>query len=413
MWKLLSTRCLMTTKGYQPWRRTVRIIEGAFILGIPFIKINGESALRFDIPSLKLHFFGTSLWMDEFFVVLTGTIFLTFLFILITLLFGRIWCGWLCPQTVINEITSFMDVKKKHGADKLLAMIPVLIMSMLVAANLIWYFVSPYDFFHDLFQLNLGQSTWRIWISLTILMFLNFSFVRYRFCSSVCPYSKLQGALYDDTTLIIAMDPKRKDQCIECLACTRTCPVNIDIRDGLSSACINCAKCVDACSNIMKKSDKSSLINYFFGFEKGKLKWLRTNVVLSLIITIIFFILTLSLFYVRGDVEMTVLPNNAFPPRISEKGHIINAHILSLKNKGQDDLDIYIKTGNTHSSIKIVPDSTHNIKAGEIQKLPVYLTIKQDISALEKQDLNILVINKDTGKILLEKRVKIIKPEDR
>jgi cytochrome c oxidase accessory protein FixG len=411
MWKLQSIKCLMTINRYQPWRRIVRIIEAALILGIPFIKIKGESALRFDIPSLKLHFFGISLWMDEFFVVLTGTIFLTFLFILITLLFGRIWCGWLCPQTVINELTSFIDDKRKGLAGKLLSWLPVLLLSMLVGANLIWYFVSPYDFFQDLFRWEMGQITWGFWISITAIMFLNFSMVRYMFCATVCPYSKLQGAIFDDKTLIIAMDPERKDECIDCLACTRTCPVNIDIRDGLNSACINCAKCIDACSHIMNKRDKGSLIDYFFGIFDRNLKWLRTNVVLTGLVTIFFLILTLNLFYTRNNLDMTVLPNNAFPPRINAKGHIINAYILSIRNKGKDDLDIHIRTGNAYSSIKIVPESTYSVKAGEMQKFPVYITIEQNNSSREKQDLNILVINIDTGKILLEKTVRIIDPE--
>ncbi len=411
MWKRQSIKCLMTTNRYQSWRRIVGIAEATLILGIPFIRIKGESALRFDIPSLKLHFFGISLWMDEFFVVLTGTIFITFLFILITMLFGRIWCGWLCPQTVINELTSFIDDKRKRLSGKLLSWFMILALSILVAANLIWYFIAPYDFLHDLFQWKLGQVTWQIWISITAIIFLNFSLVRYKFCSSVCPYSKLQGALYDNKTLIIAMDPGRKDECIDCLACVRTCPVKIDIRDGLSSACINCAKCIDACSNVMNKRDKISLIDYFFGTVSRSLKLLRTNVVLTGLITIIFFTLTLYLFYARNNVDMTVLPNHAFPPRITESGDIVNAYILSIQNKGIDDLDIDIRTSHAYSSTRVVPAGTYNIKAGEMQKHPVYITIEQANNDRKKQSLSILVINKDTGTILIKKTVRIIDPE--
>ena len=103
---------MTTSKRIQPWRRLVSALEAVTILGIPFLKIRGESALRFDIPSLRLHFFGLSLWMEEFFILLIAVIFLIFLFLLITLLFGRIWCGWLCPQTVLSDLTRFMDKLK-------------------------------------------------------------------------------------------------------------------------------------------------------------------------------------------------------------------------------------------------------------------------------------------------------------
>ena len=84
---------MTTIKGIKPWRRLVGLLEALTLLGLPFLRIKGESALRFDIPTLRLHFFGSALWMEEFFIVLAAVIFLTFFFLFITLLFGRIWCG--------------------------------------------------------------------------------------------------------------------------------------------------------------------------------------------------------------------------------------------------------------------------------------------------------------------------------
>ncbi|UCH80471.1 MAG: 4Fe-4S binding protein [Nitrospiraceae bacterium] len=401
----------MTTDRYQRWRRIVRIIEAVLILGIPFLRIKGESALRFDIPSLKLHFFGFSLWMDEFFVVLAGTMFLVFLFILITLLFGRIWCGWVCPQTVLNEMTSFIDKKKKGPANTFLSMLLVLILSVLVAANLIWYFVSPCAFLQDLFLWELGTITWGFWISLTAIMFLNFSFIRYAFCATVCPYAKLQGAFYDNKTLTIAMDPIRKNECIECLACVKSCPVNIDIRDGSNSACINCAKCVGACTEIMSNRNKTSLIDYFFGLSGGDMKIFRVNAVLIGMATLAFLVFTLFQFYHRASIDMTVLPNNAYHPRVNERGDIVNSFILSVKNRGKDDHDIIIRTDHDDKDIRVVPDTVISIKAGEAQKLPVYVTVKPEIHAQGKKGLSILVINRYTGKILIKKTATILDPE--
>ena len=99
----------MKIEGLQSWRRIARIVEGLLILGLPFVRIGDESALRFDIPTLRLHFFGVSLGMDEFFLVFAAALFFILLIVGVTLLFGRIWCGWVCPQTVIADFTAFAE----------------------------------------------------------------------------------------------------------------------------------------------------------------------------------------------------------------------------------------------------------------------------------------------------------------
>ena len=94
------------SKGFQPWRRFAGLLHAVVALGLPFLRISGESALRFDVPTLTLRFFGAAIAMDEFFLVLVAVLFLTFLFVTLTIILGRIWCGWLCPQTVIVTATA-------------------------------------------------------------------------------------------------------------------------------------------------------------------------------------------------------------------------------------------------------------------------------------------------------------------
>ncbi len=364
------------SKRFQPWRRLVRILEAAVVVGIPFLRVQGESALRFDIPDLQLHLFGLSLWMEEFFIVLVGIIFITFLFVLITVLLGRVWCGWVCPQTVLNDLTHSVDKTAERGfAQSIFPWAFTLLLSIVVAANLVWYFVSPYDFFTSLFRWQLGKVTWGFWISLTGILFLNFIFVRHRFCRTVCPYAKLQGALYDSNTLTIAFNEGKKKECIECLACVRTCPVGIDVRQGLSDACINCAECIDRCAEVMEQKGKRSLIGYVFGSPGERMTLLRPNAVMITAVTLMFLAYFLYLLFLRVDVDVTVLPNHSFVPRITQEGRVVNAYIVSLKNRGKKDIDLEVSVSGIGEEVRIIPAETVHLKAGASKKVPVYVSV--------------------------------------
>lgn len=399
---------------FQPWRRLVRILEAVIILGLPFLEIHGESALRFDIPSLRLHFFGLSLWMEEFFILLVSILFITFLFLLITLMFGRIWCGWLCPQTVLSDFTDSVDNVKESGFSRQAwSWFTTFLISIIVGANLIWYFVSPYDFFHQLVKGNIGNVTWGFWISLSGIIFLNFVLVRRKFCATVCPYAKFQSALFDDKTLVIAMDPRRREECIECMACVKVCPVGIDVRKGLSDACMNCAECIDRCASVMDKRQKTSLIGYFFGLsgEREK-KILRQNVVMIGAVTLAFSIFFLYLLVVRNPVDLTILPNYSFPPRIARDGGVINSYVLSVKNRGRSHMDLEINVEGTGGKVKIVPVTSVQVKAGELKKVPVYISIKAPGAKQLPDRIEITVMSKKTQKLKAGREAPFIIPEE-
>jgi cytochrome c oxidase accessory protein FixG len=398
---------------FQPWRRRVRILEAAIIIGIPFITIAGESAFRFDIPTLRLHFFGLNLWMEEFFILLIGIIFVTLLFVFITLMFGRMWCGWVCPQTVLSDLTASVDKASGKGLiHKIWPWISTFLISALVAANLIWYFVSPYDFFSQLLNWNMGKIIWGFWISLAGILFVNFLLLRQKFCATVCPYSKLQGALFDDKTMVIAMDPRRREECIECMACVKVCPVGIDIRKGLSSACVNCAECIDRCASVMDTRKKKSLIGYFWGLSGEKRNILRLNVVMIGSVTLVFSIFFVYLLLVRSPVDLTVLPNYSFPPRVARDGGVMNSYILSLKNRGRADMNLEINVKGAEGKVKIAPAASMPVKAGESKKVPVYISIKGPGVQQLSDTIDITVTSKESEKIRVSREANFIIPED-
>ncbi len=401
----------MTIKRIQPWRRLVEILEGAVILGLPFLRIKGQSALRFDVSSLRLHFFGITLWMDEFFIVLVAFIFLTLLFAFVTLMFGRIWCGWICPQTVLIDYTSFFDKTTKKGIlYSSVSYVSVLIISVIVSAGLIWYFVSPYEFIERLLNQRLGSVLWGFWIVLSGVLFLNYAFLRHKWCATVCPYAKLQSAMFDNKTLVIAFDPARKRECIDCMACVRACPVDIDIRGGLHSACINCAACIDECTRVMKPKKKKGLIGYFWGLPGEMTKrTLRTNALMIGFLTaasLVFLIYTAATSMTLG---LTVLPNYNSPPRVVDE-KAVNSFLLSIENRGRTD-EVLATTVRGLKDSEVIPDRVV-IKAGEERKIPVYIIGANAPAQREFRNIEILIESGKTGKKLAAKAT-FIYPEGR
>jgi cytochrome c oxidase accessory protein FixG len=397
----------------QPARRVAEALQALLIIGLPFLKIRGESALRFDVPSLQLHFFGTTLWMDEFFIVLAALIFMTFLIALVTLLFGRIWCGWTCPQTVLIDFTWFVDRAGRKGPlARAAALLAAFVVSLVVAASLIWYFVSPYEFFTRLFAGRLGSIIGGFWIVLTGIIFADFALLRHRFCATVCPYAKMQSALFDRKTLVIAFDPARKEECMNCSACVKVCPVGVDIRNGLSAACINCAECIDACGRMMEKKKSEGLIGYSFGLPGETGRFIRGNALLIGSITAVSLLFFVYLSMTRAVFDMTILPDYAFPARLAAEGKAVNAYFLSAENRGGTDLVIEIKARGEAGGIRLTP-SHIALKAGERRKMPVYAVME----GVSKKGVTVaFVITAMSGKnegTMIEKKVYFTIPEEK
>jgi cytochrome c oxidase accessory protein FixG len=348
---------MTTSRRIQPWRWLVKGAQAVAVLGLPFVTIGGDSALRFDIPSLTLHVFGTPIGMDEFFIVLVAVLFLTFLIITLTILFGRIWCGWLCPQTVVVDLTLFVDRSAGRGAARRGgAFLAVMALSPLLAAGIIWYFVSPYEFFRRIGDGSLGPVIGWSWAILTAVTFLNFGFLRHTFCSTVCPYAKLQGSLFDERTLVIAADRERMDECMHCDACVRTCPVTIDVRQGLNAACINCAECIDACAGRMARRDKASLIGYRFGTGLQVTPAVRRPVVLAGTATAVFLGLLIALALARLPFELDVLADASQPPRRHADRSLVNTYILSMTNRTASAIELSVTASAAGHRLRAAPD---------------------------------------------------------
>lgn len=249
-------------------RRVVALLGGASTLFLPFLEIRGRSALRFDLPTLSLHFFGSVLPIDEFHLVLPGALFLVSLTLGVTVVFGRLWCGWLCPQTVIGEIGGWIASalpRRSRAAGKTAVLLPF---SALVSLSLLWYFVPPVEATRNLFRFR-SPILLGFFLAQWGAIYAMVAVVGARFCRTVCPYAMLQNVLADRETLSVAYDPARPE-CLRCDRCTLVCPVGIDIRKGTQRECIACAGCIDACREAASARGVDPFIAYRGTVLRGK-----------------------------------------------------------------------------------------------------------------------------------------------
>jgi cytochrome c oxidase accessory protein FixG len=274
-----------------PQRRLFQWAATLLLLLIPWLEFDSKSLLRIDIPGLNLYIFGQVLRIQELYLVLLATLIFVLGFLLVTVVLGRVWCGWLCPQTTLSDVAEWtarrLGLKVKHNrlhghlSSRFLLQGIYLLLAFLLASNLIWYFIPPRLFFTRLVTFDLHYATWITFILTGLLVYLDLAMVRRLMCSDFCPYGRIQTALVDKATLSLHLPDSELERCIECDSCVRSCPMEIDIRQGYQVECTNCGRCLDACRQVMAKRSEPGLIRYTFGLHgEGAIGLLNPRVLL-------------------------------------------------------------------------------------------------------------------------------------
>ncbi len=321
----------------KPWRFKryyLYAFATVFTLVLPWITVNGHHFFLLSFDKLQLHLAFVQFDMQELYLM-PFILMLMFLGIFgITVLGGRIFCGWLCPQTIFRVFyrdlieTTILGLRKriknkqeepdmslrKNKIKKLIAVAIAIPLAFVAAADLIWYFVPPEDFFAYLNNIDEHWTLVGILVGITLFLLYDIIILKENFCVYVCPYSRVQSILYDEHTIMALYDmhrggeiyddkrnknfTKQKDlqafkpaaECTTCESCVTVCPTHIDIRKGLQLECINCLECVDACTTVMGKLGKPSLVTWSSDYEivdqKGKTKYLRPKIIAYIILLI-------------------------------------------------------------------------------------------------------------------------------
>ncbi len=305
---------------------------------------------------------------------------------------GRIWCGWLCPQSFFSiRIESYAKKFKNKTISKLVAVFLAFFFALLLTANWMMYFVSPYNFLESLQN---SSTMVIIGVVLFLFIFVDFVLVRFKWCKYVCPYSKFQVVMTDADTLYVGMIPGKESQCIDCKACIRVCPTHIDPRKNPDADCIYCETCVTACNKVFQtKEHHEGILGYVWG-KGNKLNLKRPNLILTCLVSVaLFFILLYSIistsepFVITVDENVKSLGNGVYTVNVEMKSNLekaVRVHFSNPDNVAEispDGVRVFLKatvnTTLTINTLKEIPNGTVTIKAVyDREQEPITLNVK-------------------------------------
>lgn len=430
----------------------------ALLFGMPFIKVNGEPLLLFNVLERKFILFGIQFMPQDFHLfVLAMLTFMVFI-ILFTVIFGRLFCGWVCPQTIFMEMV-FRKIEywiegdanaqrrlnnapwttdkiiKKASKQAIFFAIAVLVSNTFLA-----YIIGIDEVFRiatEPVSQNLGG-----FIAMIIFSFAFygvFSYLREQVCVTICPYGRMQGVLLDPNSIVITYDfvrgePRGKirknrknpvadiksdvstdaataevietenaiefpelGDCIDCHLCVQVCPTGIDIRNGTQLECVNCTACIDACDEVMAKIDRPlGLIRYdsYNGVVEKRRTIFTTRTIAYSVVLVILLGVNVFLLSGRNPVEALLLRTPGSLYQQVDETYISNMYNYEVINKTNEDLPVEFKLINMDGRIRVIGNPP-TAKAGEVTKGVLFIDLKKDELTDRKTELELEVISGD------------------
>jgi len=356
---------------YTNYRTYLSWILLAMLISFPFIKVDGNQFMLFNLAERRFNIFGKPFWPQDFYILVVSMLVGIVFIILFTVIFGRIFCGWLCPQTIFLEMV-FRKIEYAIEGDrnkqiklnkqgwtsekirkKTLKWTIFFLISFFFANIFLAYFIGSDVLIQHIKEgpfIHLG--TFIKLLVFTAVFYFVFAWFREQVCIIVCPYGRLQGVLLDENSINVAYDFKRGENrkkfrkgedrkalgygdCIDCNQCVVVCPTGIDIRNGTQLECVNCTACIDACDDVMERIGyQKGLIRYASekNIEEGKPFKFTGRLKFYTVVLLVLMGLLVSLIFLRNDVDATVvkLPGKVY---YKEKDTIKNVYTFKLVNK--------------------------------------------------------------------------------
>jgi cytochrome c oxidase accessory protein FixG len=344
-----------------------------FFVSVPFIRINGHPLILLDIASRKFIIFGAIFWAQDTFILALLMLSFVLFIVLFTVTFGRLWCGWACPQTIFLEMVfrkiEYLiegDYKKRYKLDhgpwtsekvikKIIKHSIFILISVAMTNTFLMWFIGSEKWL-QLISEPIAEhfGGFIIMVIVSAFFYWVYSYFREQICTMVCPYGRMQGVLLDSKSIVVTYDykrgeprgPKSSGDCIDCHQCISVCPTAIDIRNGTQLECINCTACIDQCNKIMEvKGKPAGLIRFDSeeGIKNGhKTIWNARNKAYSAVLLILFsfFIYTLLS---RPAVETTILRTPGLLFQENDDNTISNVYNIKIVNKTHDDMPLEIR----------------------------------------------------------------------
>ncbi|WP_370176197.1 cytochrome c oxidase accessory protein CcoG [Leeuwenhoekiella palythoae] len=424
-------------KRYE-YRKLVSYVLLIFLFGAPFIHINGNQFLMFNVLERRFNIFGFPFWPQDFhlfvIIMITGVVFV----VLFTVAFGRLFCGWICPQTIFMEMVFRRIeywIEGDRGKQMRLDKMPwnaeklrkrstkwsiFFIISFLIANVFLAYLIGS----ERLIQYMTDGPANHVGTLISLLIFTSvfyfvFAWFREQVCIIVCPYGRLQGVLLDNKSIVVAYDYKRgekeagkakfkksedraatgKGDCIDCAQCVQVCPTGIDIRNGTQLECVNCTACIDACNQMMEAVNlPKDLIRYASEENIEKKTKFTFNARLkgyTAVLLILLGVLT-GMLFLRNDVEATVL---RLPGQLYEhKGEdiISNVYTYKLINKTTKEIpEVHFELISHKGIIRVVSHDRIQVPEQGLAEGTLFIEINSHTLKDEKEKLKIGVYSED------------------
>lgn len=384
----------------------------AFFFIAPFIKIGGEPLMMINIIERKFSIFGSVFTPQDFHIFVFGMLVAMVCIVLFTIVYGRLWCGWTCPQTIFMELIFRKieyalegDAAKQRKTDdaspspnyrKITKHVIFFLISFLIANTFLAYIIG-YESLYAIITDPIGQH-WAGLASIilfTLVFYFVYAYVREIVCTAICPYGRLQGVMIDNQTTCVGYnynrgEPRTKHQkqiatgtcgdCIDCKLCVQVCPTGIDIRNGIQMECINCTACIDACDAVMEKINKPKRLIGFYTLDEieGRATDKKNTkaVVYSIVLAVLMGAFTYMLFS-RAIINSTLLRAKGTSYIMRNDGTVANLYNLNLTNKTNAPLPFELQVTDESYSLLAV-NHIKEIKPGEDIHLSFFLIRPKD-----------------------------------